>query len=391
MTGVAQQGLFADAGDGDVVSPHRIAEAVDALRLQHGELDALALLCRLGWSECAPPLRRWPRDVAAALTALRHAQHYAAQQGLQPTVPSPRPAGWPVALSPAERELSERCRTTMRRPAVAAQFDLFGDNAGVAAEADTRRALMAGDAKAARTALRGCRDARSADALTRLIDAIERPASDIGARCVELQTTVTTTARQQLGAAAEAYLAQRWSELATISDTLPLDATRALPHASLAWLHAGQPARACECIERDPLWPQHPQLLIVYGRAAARLGRTGPSRQAWMQLCWQHPAQAEAALDDGSGDAALDQHWRDFQSAELAFATTDFPAWMLIADRRHVGFLPRPMTSDEAAATAYDALLALIRSGGAIEARRALQQCQPALLTLYLAAAVIAA
>ena len=60
---------------------------------------------------------------------------------------------------------------------------------------------------------------------------------------------------------------------------------------------------------------------------------------------------------------------------------------MVRTARGHTG---RPLRADRRE-LAYEALLALIRSGGAIEARRALQQCQPALLTLYLAAAVIAA
>jgi len=176
------------------------------------------------------------------------------------------------------------------------------------------------------------------------------------------------------------------SDLAADLKGTAFDPERPLEHASHAWLRAGDAERACACIEQQAGWEQQAALLARLAQARARTGRLGASRLAWMQLCWCHSEEAETALDQEPGEFALKTHWGDFRSAELEFATTDFPAWMLVTDHRHLEFVPASEAHDDATGQAYTALHDLIRSDGEMKARRRLHTLHPALLKLYLAA-----
>lgn len=371
------------------MNPHDIADAVDRLLLEQGELALLRLLQWLGLIECRPgavpvPLR-WPADAARAVALLDSAQAYCCGQGLEAVDHAASPA-WPMASTLAERELAQRCGIVMRRPDTATQFDLFHDSRSAYAEGSVRSALLERRFHQARSALQRCDDADAVAQLSQLIEALESPPAGAAQRITWLEQHITALAQRRLGSVAKAYLAGLWSDLAAELDAVPFDPNRPLEHASHAWLRAGNAERACASIERDADWERQPALIARMARARARTGRLAASRLAWMQLCWGHPAEAEAALSEDPGEYALKTHWSHFRSAELEFATSDFPAWMLVADPRHLDFVPLSALPEDAAGQAYQALSELIRRGGGMDARRRLHALHPSLLKLYLAA-----
>lgn len=371
------------------MNPLDVTDAVDRLLLEQGELDLLRLLQWLGLIECRPgavpmPLG-WPADAAGAVTILVAAEVYCRGQGLEAVAYGTSPA-WPAASTWAERELAERCGVVMRRPDTATQFDLFHDSRSAYAEASVRSALLERRLDEARIALQRCDDPATAAQLSQLIEALASPPIGAARRIDWLEQDLTTLAQRRLGSAAKAYLAGLWSDLAAELEGVAFDAERPQEHASHAWLRAGDAERACACIEQQAGWEQQPALLARLARARARTGRLGGSRLAWMQLCWRHPGEAESALDQDPGEFALKTHWGNFRSAELEFATADFPAWMLVADRRHLEFVPVSDVPDDAKGQAYSALHELIRSAGEMSARRRLHALHPTLLKLYLAA-----
>lgn len=373
------------------MNPLDVTDAVDRLLLEQGELDMLRLLQWLGLIESQPGVAaaptRWPADAAQVSAILESAQAYCRGQGLEAVAHAASPA-WPAASTLAERELMQRCGIVMRRPDSATQFDLFHDSRSAYAEAAVRSALLERRLDEARAALQRCDDPATAAQLSQLIEALASPPTDAAQRIAWLDREITALAQRRLGSAAKVYLTGLWSDLAADLEGTAFDPERPLEHASHAWLRAGDGdgERACACIEQQAGWEQQPALLARLARARARTGRLGPSRLAWMQLCWRHPGEAETALDQDPGEFALKTHWGNFRSAELEFATTDFPAWMLVADRRHLEFVLASEAPDDAAGQAYAALHQLIRSDGEMKARRRLHALHPALLKLYLAA-----
>ncbi|MDB5973075.1 MAG: hypothetical protein JWQ90_5525 [Hydrocarboniphaga sp.] len=373
------------------MNPLDVTDAVDRLLLEQGELDMLRLLQWLGLIECQPgalpaPMH-WPADAARASAILESAQAYCHGQGLEAVAHAASPA-WPAASTRAERELTERCGIVMRRPDSATQFDLFHDSRSAYAEAAVRSALLERRLDEARTALQRCDDPATAAQLSQLIEALASPPSGAAQRIAWLDREITALAQRRLGSAAKVYLAGLWSDLAAELDGVAFDAERPLEHASHAWLRAGDGERACACIEQQAGWEQQPALLARLARARARTGRLDKARLAWMQLCWRFSDEAETALNEDPGEFALKTHWGNFRSAELEFATADFPAWMLVADNRHLDFVPVSTAPQDAVGAAYTALHELIRSGGEMSARRQLHARHPALLQLYLAAVV---
>lgn len=363
----------------------RIAEAVDEQLLRDGLLQAVPLLQSLRLLPPDAELPAWPVDIAAAQRALNIAQEYCERQGLE-AVADAAAALLPESETPERHEFVRRCRCVMRRPDSATQLDLFHDSRGAYAEASVRAALVARNTDEARAALARCEDSATAQALARLIDAVTAPPVEIAVFLDWADRDIRPLARRHLGSDAGDYLARLWADCAERGESLPFDPARPLEHASHAWLRAGDGERARACIEREPEWQQHATLCSRHARSLARSGRTAEARLAWMQLCWRHPQEAEAALDDGADDAGLAPHWRSFRSAEIEYTVPEFPAWMLLADVRHIEYVPVAAAADDAAGAAYDALLVLIRSGGEMVARWRLHALRPALLAAYLAA-----
>ena len=306
-----------------------LIEAVDRLLLEDGELDMLRLLQRLGLPDTAPAL---------ANRLLEFAESYCRQQGFEAVTHTAAPTAAAVS-SLAERELAARCGIVMRRSETVAQFDLFHDSRSAYAEAAVRDALLDHRLDEARAALQRC-DETTAAQLSRLIEAAASPPASTERRIVWLDREITPLAQRRLGSAAKTYLAGLWSDFAAQLDGSAFDPDRPLEHASHAWLRAGRGERACACIEQEASWQQQPALLARMARARSQSKRQNQARLAWMQLCWRYPGAAETALNEDPAEFALAIHWNNFRFAELEFAVADFPAWMLVADHRHLEFVP---------------------------------------------------
>lgn len=363
----------------------RIAEAVDALLLRDGLLEPVRLLQSLRLLPPDAELPAWPTDVAAANQVLRLAQDYCRRQGLEAVADAAVPR-LPEPATPSQRALLRHCACVMRRAESTVQFDLFRDSRNTYAENQVRAALLAQQPDQARALLAQCEDPAGAESLAGLIDALSAPPAELSVRIEWLDREVRPLARRYLGRDADAYLAGLWAACAVACASQAYDPAQPELHASYAWLRAGDGERARASIECVPDWARHAALCSRHARSLAHSRRLAEARLAWMRLCWRHPQQAETALDHGSDDAGLGAHWRSFRAAQIEYAVDEFPAWMLLADPRHLDFVPAATAPATTTGAAYRALHALIRSDGDMDARRALHALRPPLLQAWLVA-----
>jgi hypothetical protein len=325
----------------------------------------------------------WLADAPTLESTLRGAQAYAARLGL--TGDGTRSALFSAEAPFVVREFAASIGLVMRRPASNPQFDLFFDSVALRAEAAVRTALIEHRLDDARKGLSRLSDGKLMQDLSRLIEAVATAPSDPSSRRVWLEGAITPLARFRLGADARTYLGGLWSTLAEDLSAQAFDPDRPLEHASYAWLRASAWARACDAIEREPEWQLQPALNIRIALAYAGGGRLAAARMAWMQLCWFFPDAAEGVFERGEAGPVLDAHWQRFRLAEIDYPVADFPAWMLLADARHLDWLAPDSAPNTTPGRAYRALHELIRGGGDIEARRRLNTLNARLLKLYLA------
>ena len=343
-----------------------LAAAVDRLLLERGELDFFELLLRLKLTDASGAPLVASESVADTLDA---AHAYASQQGL-------RAASGSMFLP-----LPARCRVLMSK-APRPQYDLLRDNQGLYAETQLRDALLDRRFEAAFELVARVDDAKAHGEFTQLIEAATLRAEENDAERIETQ--LSPLARRRLGNNAAAYLRGLWSALAERRAGLRFDPQHPQEHASYAWLQAGEPARAADSITTEADWNQDEQLLTRMALACTACGRSGEARLAWMRLCWLHPQTAEQAFDESRADPSLLDHWSEFQSDEAAYATEEFPAWMLITDPGQRFSVPADQAPQTSAGELYAAALALIASNGDLSARRRVHALRPALLNRYL-------
>lgn len=348
------------------VTAAELASAVDGLLLEHAELDFFELLLRLKLIDANGALLATSDAVADTLDA---AHAYASQQGLR------------AASSAMFLPLPARCRVVMSK-SPRSQFDLLRDNQGLYAETQLRDALLDRRYEAARELLARIDDANAHGEFAQLIEAATTLAHQNDAGRIEKQ--LSALARRRLGDNAAAYLRGLWSALAERQAGLRFDPQRPQHHASHAWLQAGEAERAVDAIAMEPGWRDDAPLLVRMAQACSGCGRSGEARLAWMRLCWLHPQAAEQAFDESRADPSLLEHWSEFQSDEAAYATEEFPAWMLIADPGQRFGVPAEQAPQTPAGELYEATVALIASNGELSARRRVQALRPALLKRYL-------
>lgn len=343
-----------------------VAAAVDRLLLERGGLDFFELLLRLNLIDTGGALLAASEAVADTLDA---AHAYASQQGL-------RAASGAMFLP-----LPARCRVVMSK-SPRSQFDLLRDNQGLYAESQLRDALLDRRFDAASELLARVEDANAHGEFAQLVEAATTLAADNDAGRIEKQ--LSALAHRRLGDNAAAYLRGLWSALAERQAGLRFDPECPQDHASHAWLQAGEAERAAEAIAMEPGWRDDAQLLARMALACTTCGRSGEARLAWMRLCWLHPQAAEQAFDESRADPSLLDHWSEFQSEEAAYATEEFPAWMLIAEPGQRFSVPADQAPQTPAGELYRAVLALIASDGELNARRRVHALSPSLLKRYL-------
>ncbi len=343
-----------------------LASAVDRLLLERGELDFFELLLRLKLIDASGA---WLAASTLVADTLDAAHAYAVQQGL-------RAASGAMFLA-----LPARCRVVMRK-SQRSQFDLLRDNQGLYAETQLRDALRDRRLDAASELLARIDDASAHEDFEQLIAAAMTRAQVLDAEHIE--TRLTAVAHRRLGASAAAYLRALWSALAERRAGQRFDRRNPQAHASHAWLQAGEPERAVTAIGGEPDWNDEPQLLVRMARACTDCSRGGDARAAWMRLCWNHPQSAEQAFDESQADPTLLDRWSDFQSDEAAYATDEFPAWMLIDEPGQRFSVPAELAPQTLAGELYAATVELIASPGDLGARRRVHALRPALLSRYL-------
>ena len=380
-----------------VASPQEIAAAVDGLLQEHEHFDFVLLLDRFEWLHeltdasaadiPAVTRLRCPRPQAEAL--IQQASRYADALGLLRRY-SPRSAALVQAMStlrPAAYGLEELLRQVRERPSGRPQLDLFQDNRLLHVEARLRSALIENRLAEAQTHLAQLPTQATAAAarngwqrlIAARVDESMHPAQQLKA----LEDELPALARHRLGAAASTYLRRLWQQLAVALAEQSFDVQQPRLHASHAWQQAREWRCVCDSIEAEPQWQSQPVLIQRLIDARQQLGALHISRRLWLQLCWQHPDAAEAALNAEYGDATLNAHWQSFLDAEPVLEVVDFPAWLMLVDTSQARWLPADHLP-AAPREGYSALQALIESGGAMDARRRLHGLHPDLLKHYL-------
>ncbi|MFH1872810.1 MAG: hypothetical protein ABIK82_16515 [Pseudomonadota bacterium] len=210
----------------------------------------------------------------------------------------------------------------------------------------------------------------------------------------ETRSAVTAAALEVFGNSAQAWLAPIWAGLAVAIAHYPFDPDDEELHAAALLLRAGRWTEATTSIESIASWRRQPAPLAWMIEAR---GRSADFDAIWpllAELAWMAPRRA-LALAPRLGLPELDRLLRGFDAEfEGEGAAEDFawfPAWVLIADRRHAAGLQLAQegahTRPETCARIVLGLLALERQGrhGELVAGRAkLRSAHPALFARYM-------
>jgi len=378
--------------------PREIAAVVDGLLAEHSQFDGLRLLNAFEWIEPLPiHLRsetpavlhlRCPRPDAEAL--MNEAAAYADALGLLRRHPSRSPllAQAMSALRPAAYGLEVLLRQVRERPGGRPQLDLFQDNRLSLIEARLRSALIQHDLYGAQAGFEQLL-AQPSSVATRqawraLVDALAAGASNPGSLWSAMEGDLPVLARRYLAAGAPDYLRHLWRQLAAATAGQAFEASVPLRHASHAWMQAREWQRVCDSVEADREWQSQPLLWLRLIEARQALGAVLVSRRLWLQLCWQFPDTAEAALQNERADPTLNLQWQLFLDAEPVLEVVHFPAWLLLVDASERRWSPPPSSVAAPVLEVYRALQQLLASDGTVSARRRLQALHPDLLPHYL-------
>ncbi len=210
----------------------------------------------------------------------------------------------------------------------------------------------------------------------------------------ETEDAVAKAAAQIFGAAAAAWLAPLWAELATAIAKLPFDSAHEALHAAPLQLRAGHWAEAISPIEDIDSWRRQPAPLAWMIEARGRLDGFDALWPLLSELAWMDPQRAQA-LVERLRLPALDNLVRCFHGEFEGEGATDdfawFPAWALIAETRLGDGLRLSQgganTPQERCARIVLGLLALERQGRnaeVVEWRRRLRDAHVGLFARYM-------
>ena len=210
----------------------------------------------------------------------------------------------------------------------------------------------------------------------------------------ETAGAVTAAAHEVFGNSAQAWLGPVWAELATAVAPYPFDPDDEELHAAALLLRAGRWTEAAASIEGIASWRRQPAPLAWMIEARGRSAYFAAIWPLLAELAWMAPRRAQA-LASRLALPELDRLLRGFDAEfEGEGAAEDFawfPAWVLIADRRHAAGLQLVQdgahTRPETCARIVLGLLALERQGRhgeLVEGRRKLRSAHPALFARYM-------
>lgn len=217
------------------------------------------------------------------------------------------------------------------------QIDLFIDNVAAALGKGISRALVAGQGEETDRLIARLRShnpqSPQLDAFVALRAAQHRfssPICDTHDALREMHQSIVPLARRALQTARD-YLIPLWRCVADGFEDSPFDPERDEFHRSYAALMARDWIAVVESVEREPKWQQHGVLHLRRAVALDEQHLGDAARDAWFELCWCFPQQAETTFRAGLYPLALHgQSWQVFEDLDPPLTVTDYPAWQLL-------------------------------------------------------------
>ena len=278
----------------------------------------------------------------------------------------------------------------------APQMDLFFDNPVVALTTGIAAALADANAPEATRLLDALYtkepnhpDLPAFDRLLESLERVRRPVTD-ARELLESITAITPSARRLLGARARDLLVPQWRRMAEAARALPYSPQQPMLHASYAWTQAQDWEQARTSVLAEPQWWRHAALGLRLVESSLRRRRRAEGLSAWLQLCWQTPAEAAEAVEKLRW-SEIHSLWQRFLDSEEALAAQDFPAWLLLHEPALARAVPADLPLGTSPAEEHYRLVhrwLSARAAGAeaqdLALRKQLKERQPALFACLL-------
>lgn len=329
-----------------------IPAAIDRLLLEQGVYAPVELLLVLGRLRFADYEAWRCGDMATLELAfsdeqvglakfLEEAATHARALGLEPEkVPYEgwrgRVAGLPLRAF-VDDDLETAWRTHYRPRPDTRQMDLFIDNVEAALVKGIAGALVARQGEAADRLITRLHShnpqSPQLDAFVALRVAQHRfSASNFDAHDAlrEMQHSIVPLATRAFQNARD-YLVPLWRSMAHVLRGARFDPQHRELHRSYAALMGMDWMGAIESVEREPDWRRHGVLHLRRAVALDEQHQHEAARDAWFELCWCFPEQAEATFRTGLFPRERwGQSWRVFEDLDPQLAVSDYPAWQLL-------------------------------------------------------------
>ena len=297
-----------------------------------------------------------------------------------------------------DAELDTLLRTEYHAATDRRQRDIFLDTSVAAAVNDLVACLSTRDAAGAETRLqrlramdRGHWALREAEVLIEALKA-DRPANRQQAllRLNTLEHQWLPAAGAILRTHARDFITPLWRNVgAALDDGTAFDPAHPRRHASWAFLNGLDWQNVKRTAYRGESFDPEPVLLGWRAEAEWWLRNRKAALGMWFTLCWRSPEHFEQAIHAMRfPDAALKRTWQRLRKDEAKpFATTKFPAWLILEDST-TARTAKASGGDSEPERAFDLLLRLLAGGSDredMENGRALQRLDPELFERYLA------
>ncbi len=388
-----------------------VQRAVDRLLLEQGMYTPLELLLAEGRLLLAD-YEDWRAgqvgyldellfgDPQQSRALLLQAAAYAQALGLQAETLAYPPWGDAGASLPfsAESALDRLFYTRYRKPADAAQLDLFMDATGATLVNGIQNALRGRDLAEARRQLDLLFDTDPGNnrlgSLEQLVEAAEQrhlSVQDVANELAYLEQVLRPLAVDILGPGSRDFLAPFWRRLLLAVREQDFDTARPERHASYMAVQLEDWGLVQQSIEELVDWRAQPLLLRRYAQACGRLQHQERAACCWYRLCWIFPDQA--SVIGREAEPLWRRRWRRFLELEPELPNRDFPAWSLL---EQPGFVKRlaaaACLADAETPEDYRVTAELVQAGAAavpaaelIEQRKRLKELNAPLFVHYLA------
>lgn len=146
----------------------------------------------------------------------------------------------------------------------------------------------------------------------------------------EMQHSIVPLATRALQSARD-YLIPLWRSMADALRDWPFDPQCPELHCSYVALEGMDWVNAIESVEREPDWRCHGVLHLRRAMALDEEHQRSAARDAWFELCWSFPEQAETTFRAGRYPLERwGQSWQVFEDLDPQLSVSDYPAWQLL-------------------------------------------------------------